>query len=52
MAKKICKLVKDGMQTKKPEEFAKLVKKGEFFCKKCGHVANKKNHLCKPEDIK
>jgi len=33
------------------EEFKRLVKKANFFCKKCGRAAAHKINLCEPEKL-
>ena len=51
MSKKMCKLVSDEFHIKKTKQFTKLVDEPSFVCKKCGRVANKKTHLCKPVSL-
>ncbi len=51
MAKRMCKLIKEDFHIKKTKQFTKLVDKPTFVCKKCGRVANKKTHLCKPAEL-
>lgn len=51
MTKKICKLVKNKLQKEDPKKFRELVKDAKYYCKSCGHVAEKPSHLCKPEKI-
>jgi hypothetical protein len=51
VARKMCKLVKDGFHSKKTKQFAKLVKEPKFVCKTCGRVANRKACLCKPVEL-
>ncbi|MBU1534175.1 hypothetical protein KKF84_02580 [Myxococcota bacterium] len=31
--------------------FRQLVTNGQFYCKKCGRVANKKSNLCQPSPL-
>jgi len=33
------------------EKFKKLVRKPEFFCKKCGRAATYRINLCEPEKL-
>lgn len=49
---KICDIVKSESDFTQSEDFIKLIRKGKHVCKKCGHVAKKKEYLCKPVKIK
>lgn len=51
MAKKICKLAKEDFLKDNFDEYAELVKKPKYICKKCGHVASDDDRLCKPKKI-
>ena len=41
MSKTLCK-------TKDPKKVGKKEEDARFECKRCGHVAKKEKHLCKP----
>ncbi len=47
----MCKLAKKELHNKDSKAFKKLVDSPEFFCRKCGRVANKKGNLCKPQKL-
>lgn len=51
MSKQLCKLVKNGMVKDDPKKYLKLIKKAQFYCKKCGRVAADKGDLCKSEKL-
>jgi len=46
MAKTGCEIKNDKEKT------AKRALDARFECSKCGRIANKKKHLCKPEKLK
>jgi hypothetical protein len=49
--KKLCKLAKDDAADTNFDEYAALVSKPRFICRKCGRAAKEKGNLCKPEKI-
>jgi hypothetical protein len=49
MAKTLCERKK--ALKKDPKAFAKLIDDPQFFCKKCGRVANCKKYVCKPRKL-
>ncbi|WP_170270547.1 hypothetical protein [Heliorestis acidaminivorans] len=49
--KPLCKLLKNDLIKKEPEEFKALVTNAQFYCKKCGRVAQKSKTLCKPVEL-
>lgn len=51
MAKKMCKLVKDGYQKSDKEAFIELVKAPKVYCKKCGRVSSDSKGVCDPKKI-
>lgn len=51
MAKKLCKLVKDGALKEDMKGYSKLVKDARYVCKNCGRVAAKESHLCKSKKL-
>ena len=46
--KKLCSLVKKGMVKEEKNRYCEMVQEARFLCKKCGRVAKKDKHLCKP----
>ncbi len=48
--KRMCKLDKK-MLDKQFDEVLEAVRKPEFICRKCAHVANRKEKLCKPKAL-
>ncbi len=51
MSEKMCQICKKELKKKDVAEFLEMVKGADFFCKKCGRVANEKSRLCKPVKI-
>ena len=51
MGKELCK-IQELLIRKNPDEYAELVNKPKYLCKRCGRVANKKKSLCKPVRLK
>lgn len=49
--KKLCTLVKNGLQKDCPKDYEELVRDAKFVCKKCGRAAAKRKHLCKPKKL-
>lgn len=48
MAKTICDWSKKDLE-RKADELFQLTKNAEFYCRKCGRVANQKKALCKAQ---
>mgnify|MGYP006291882111 CR=1 FL=1 len=49
--KKLCERVKKGQLKKKLGKYIDKVSDPEYICLKCGRVAEKKQHLCKPASL-
>jgi len=50
--KTLCALQEEGYIETHPEEFIKLIKPAQYFCKNCGRSAVSDNNLCNPEALK
>lgn len=50
MAKTICDFSKKELE-KEPSILLELVRDPQFYCRKCGRVANTKKVLCKAKDF-
>ena len=48
---KVCDIVKKEDNLAESKDFIKIVRNGKYLCNKCGHVAKKKDNLCKPVKI-
>jgi hypothetical protein len=49
--KTLCALQKEGYIESHLEEFIKLIKNSQFFCKNCGRSAVNSNNLCNPAEL-
>lgn len=52
MGKRMCKLIKEDFHETQFKDFVSLVNHPKFVCRKCGHVANEDDILCKPRKMK
>ena len=50
--KTLCALQEEGYIEKNMEDFIKLIKPAQHFCKNCGRSAVNENNLCNPENLK
>lgn len=50
--KTLCALQEEGYIETNMEEFLKLIKPAQYFCKNCGRGAVNENNLCNPESLK
>lgn len=49
--KTLCALQEEGFIESNTEEFIKLIKPAQYFCKNCGRSAVKESNLCNPENL-
>jgi hypothetical protein len=49
--KTLCALQEEGYIETNTEEFVKLIKPAQHFCKNCGRGAVSANNLCNPEEL-
>jgi len=49
--KTLCALQEEGYIESHTEEFIKLIKNSQFFCKNCGRSAVNSNNLCNPAEL-
>jgi hypothetical protein len=49
--KTLCDLESNGFIKTNFGDYKKMVRNGEFVCKACGRVANKKKYLCEPKRL-
>ncbi len=47
----LCYLNNVGFQFSHAEEYKKLVRNGNCYCKNCGRVAGDKKNLCNPDKL-
>ena len=47
--KTLCDLQKEGFIESNTQEFVKLIRPANYFCKNCGRSAASSDNLCKPE---
>ena len=50
-AKKLCSLVKDGLQKDGAKRYKALLRDARYMCRKCGRAAGKAKNLCKPTEL-
>jgi len=50
-AKKLCALVKNGLQKEDFKAYKELLRDAKYVCKKCGRAAAKPKCLCKSSKI-
>jgi hypothetical protein len=49
--KTLCALQEEGYIETNTDEFIKLIKPAQHFCKNCGRSAVNANNLCNPENL-
>ena len=49
--KTLCDLQEEGYIETNAEDFIKLIKPAQHFCKNCGRSAVNANNLCNPENL-
>jgi hypothetical protein len=49
--KTLCALKEEGYIESDTEDFIKLIRPAQFFCKNCGRSAVNSNNLCNPEKL-
>jgi len=49
--KTLCALQEEGYVETNTEEFIKLIKPAQHFCKNCGRSSVNANNLCNPENL-
>ena len=49
--KTLCALKEEGYIESNTEDFIKLIRPAQFFCKNCGRSAANSNNLCNPEKL-
>ena len=49
--KTLCALQEEGFIESNTEEFIKLIRPAQYFCKNCGRSAVNSQNLCKPEKL-
>ena len=49
--KTLCALQGEGFIETNTEDFIKLIRPAQFFCKNCGRSAVSDNNLCNPEKL-
>ena len=49
--KTLCALQDEGYIQTNTEDFIKLIKPAQYFCKNCGRSAVSDNNLCNPEKL-
>jgi hypothetical protein len=50
-SKTLCALQEEGFIESNMEEFIKLIKPAQHFCKNCGRSALNETNLCNPENL-
>jgi len=49
--KTLCVLQEEGYIESNPEEFIRLIKPAQFYCKNCGRSAVNETNLCNPKNL-
>jgi hypothetical protein len=49
--KTLCALQEEGYIESDTEDYIKLIRPAQFFCKNCGRSAVKSENLCNPEKL-
>ncbi len=49
--KTLCALQEEGYIEANTEDFIKLIRPAQYFCKNCGRSAVSENNLCNPEKL-